>query len=211
MRIDIFADIACPWCYVGDTRLEQVLKETNTNAELIWHPFQLQPGLPLTGMNWDTFSLQKFGGAMNRERAFASVANAGKDDGIVFNFDRLASAPNTRDVHRLILLAQEKGKGTELANVFFKAYFTDGKNLNDIDTLKHLAASVGIAESEIRDLLESTLYIKEVEESQHLASQLGISGVPFYIFNRTHGLSGAQPLEVFRQVLGELKAEPVST
>jgi predicted DsbA family dithiol-disulfide isomerase len=208
MRIDIFADIACPWCYVGDVRLERVLHEANTSAELVWHPFQLQPGLPLTGADWETFSLQKFGGAMNRQRAFASVVTAAKDDGIIFNFETLASAANTRDVHRLILLVQEKGKGIALANMFFKAYFTDGKNLNDIDTLKRLTASIGVSETETRDLLESDTFIKEVEDSQRLASQLGISGVPFYIFNRAHALSGAQPLEVFRQVITELSAEP---
>lgn len=209
MRIDIFADIACPWCYVGDTRLERVLTETKTDAEVIWHPFQLQPSLPLTGVDWETFSLQKFGGAMNRQRAFASVANAAKEDGILFNFETIASAANTRDAHRLILLAQEKGKGIDLANVLFKAYFTDGANLNDVTTLEHFANSVGINENETRGLLESDRNIKEVEQSQRLASQLGISGVPFYIFNRTHALSGAQPLEVFRQVISELKTESV--
>jgi predicted DsbA family dithiol-disulfide isomerase len=211
MRIDIFADIACPWCYVGDTRLENILKEMNVNAELVWHPFQLQPGLPLRGVDWETFSLQKFGGAMNRQRAFASVANAAKEDSLIFNFETIASAANTRDVHRLILLAQEKGEGIELANIFFKAYFTDGKNLNDGATLEQLANEAGITASETRGLLESEMFIKEVEQSQHLASQLGISGVPFYIFNRTHGLSGAQPLEVFRQVVSELQTERVVT
>jgi predicted DsbA family dithiol-disulfide isomerase len=211
MRIDIFADIACPWCYIGDKRLESVLEETKTDAEIVWHPFQLQPGLPLTGMNWDEFSLQKFGGSLNRQRAFSSVAEAAKVDGIQFNFDTIASAANTRDAHRLILLAQERGKGIELANLFFKAYFTDGANLNDVQTLKQLAAQVGVAESETQTLLESDTLIAEVEQSQRLASQLGIGGVPFYIFNRTHGLSGAQPLEVFRQVVNELKAESVST
>lgn len=211
MRIDIFADIACPWCYLGDVRLERVLKETNTHAEVIWHPFQLQPGLPLTGMNWETFSLQKFGGATNRQRAFSSVASSAKEDSIVFNFETIASAANTRDAHRLILLAQEKAKGIELANVFFKAYFTDGANLNDPATLKKLADSIGIAESETQALLESDTYITEVVQSQQLTSQLGISGVPFYIFNKTNALSGAQPLEVFRQVVTELQAEPVTT
>lgn len=211
MRIDIFADIACPWCYVGDARLGRVLQETNTKAELIWHPFQLQPGLPLTGMNWDEFSLQKFGGAMNRQRAFASVASAAKGDGITFNFETIASAANTRDVHRLILLAQERRKGVELANSFFKAYFTEGANLNDMATLQQLATQVDIFESETQELLESETYIKEVEQSQRLASQLGISGVPFYIFNGAHALSGAQPLETFRQLVNELKVESVPT
>jgi predicted DsbA family dithiol-disulfide isomerase len=210
MRIDIFADIACPWCYIGDKRLESVLEETKTDAEIVWHPFQLQPSLPLTGMNWDEFSLQKFGGATSRQRAFGSVAEAAKADGIEFNFDTIASAANTRDVHRLILLAQERGKGIELANIFFRAYFTDSANLNDLTTLKQLAAQVGISENETQELLESNTFIAEVEQSQRLASQLGISGVPFYIFNRTHGLSGAQPKEVFHQVIDELQKESVS-
>jgi predicted DsbA family dithiol-disulfide isomerase len=210
MRIDIFADIACPWCYIGDARLGRVLAETNLAAEIIWHPFQLQPGLPLTGMNWNEFSLQKFGGSTNRQRAFSSVAEAAKADGLVFNFDAIASAANTRDAHRLILLAQERGKGIELANAFFKAYFTDGANLNDVATLKQLAARVDISESETLGLLESNKFIAEVEQSQRLASHLGISGVPFYIFNRSHGLSGAQPREVFRRVVTELSEESVA-
>ncbi len=211
MRLDIFADIACPWCYVGDVRLKRALTETNTNAEIVWHPFQLQPSLPLTGENWETFSLQKFGGAANRQRAFASVASAAREDGIVFEFETIANAANTRDAHRLILLAQEQGRAIELANVFFKAYFTDGANLNDFSTLEQLAASVGISKNETRALLAGETLIKEVEESQHLASQLGISGVPFYIFNKTQALSGAQPLEVFRQVITKLHGEPVNT
>jgi predicted DsbA family dithiol-disulfide isomerase len=211
MRIDIFADIACPWCDIGDARLERVLGETRVDAEIVWHPFQLQPGLPLTGMNWNEFSLQKFGGAMNRQRAFSSVAEAAKADGLVFNFERIASAANTRDVHRLILLAQERGKGLELSNVFFKAYFTDGADLNNMTTLEQLAAQVRISEDETRALLESSKFIDEVEQSQRLASRLGIRGVPFYIFNQTHGLSGAQPSEVFRQVVTELQSELVVT
>ncbi|MGL4610913.1 MAG: DsbA family oxidoreductase [Trueperaceae bacterium] len=211
MRIDIFADIACPWCYVGDARLERVLSETKTPAEIIWHPFQLQPDLPLTGANWETFSLQKFGGAANRQRAFDSVAHAAQEDGITFRFENIASAANTRDAHRLILLAQERGNGLELANIFFKAYFTDGANLNDSATLAALAALAGISESETAALLASDTHITEVAQSQRLASQLGVSGVPFYIFNKTQGLSGAQPLEVFQQVVHELQAQRAVT
>lgn len=209
MRIDIFADIACPWCYVGDARLERILHSENMKAEIIWHPFQLQPTLPLTGADWETFSLQKFGGAVNRQRAFSSVAEAAKADGTVFNFDTIASAANTRDAHRLVLLAQEHGKGLELSKLLFKAYFTDGANLNDFPTLQQLATSVGISEAKVQALLESDTFIKEVTQSQNLAAQLGISGVPFYIFNQKQALSGAQPLEVFRQVISELRSETV--
>jgi predicted DsbA family dithiol-disulfide isomerase len=114
--------------------------------------------------------LQKFGGATNRQRAFSSVAEAAKADGIIFSFETIARAANTRDAHRLVLLAQEQGNGLELSKILFKAYFTDGANLNDLATLNHLASSVGIPEAEVQNLLEGDTFIKEVRQSQTLAS-----------------------------------------
>ncbi|MDX2004864.1 MAG: DsbA family oxidoreductase [Meiothermus sp.] len=212
MKIEVFSDIACPWCYIGERRLFKALKHSGLEAEVRWMPFQLQPGLPPEGRPWEEFMAQKFGGTHQMEMAFAQTARAGAPEGIEFRFDRVARAINTVDPHRLILWAgRESGQEQQwaLASALFKAHFVDGKNLNDPADLLGVAASVGLEAEQVGQFLESGDLRAEVEQSQQLAGGFGVQGVPFFIFNRKYALSGAQPLEVFVQVLEQVSREGV--
>ncbi|MER3556028.1 MAG: hypothetical protein C4331_17250 [Meiothermus sp.] len=211
MIIEIFADIACPWCYIGDTRLEKALRQRpDAEIELRWRPFQLQPGIPPEGLPWREFMVRKFGREGRMDAAFGQVAEAGKLDGLEFRFDRISRAINTVDAHRLVLLAERSGQGQQTAQALFRAYFTDGKNLSDAEQLLEVAAGVGLDRAAVGEFLATDELRAEVEDSQKLAYQFGIQGVPFYIFDRKYGVSGAQPLATFVQVLDRVQAEAAS-
>jgi len=202
MQIDIYADVVCPWCYIGERRLEQALAQRpDLHVERRWRPFQLQPGMPKQGLAWAEFARQKFGGVANMNAAFAQVVAAGAQDGIEFRFDHVASAPNTVDAHRLIVWADEHGKQWELANALFAAYFTHGRNLNDVEQLVDVAVQVGIEADQVCAFLATDEGVAEVQASQRAAAELGVQGVPFFVFNHQFAVSGAQPIALFLQAL----------
>lgn len=203
LQIEVFSDIACPFCYIGEKRLSRALElRPNLSATRLWRPFQLQPNLPKTGVPWQEFARQKFGGMAQMQAAFSQVLHVAQGEGIKFNLEYIYSAANTEDAHRLILFAREQNLELEMAQVLFQAYFSDGRNLGDRFTLTELANNAGLHQG-VEELLLSSRFVQEVQESQNQAQQLGVQGVPFYIFNQRLGLSGAQPLEVFLQALDQ--------
>jgi len=207
MKVEVFSDVACPWCYVGDGRLERALLERpEVQVERKWRPFQLQPGMP-RGTRWAEFSQQKFGGAVNRQAAFERVVEAGSSEGIVFDFENMPFAPNTEDAHRLILWAERQGLGTQMSTRLFKAYFSEARDVMDLETLAGLAGEVGLEREGTLEFLKGHELRLEVGQSQNKAAQLGVSGVPFYVFGGKYALSGAQPLEVFLRAIDMVKAE----
>jgi predicted DsbA family dithiol-disulfide isomerase len=202
IRVDVFSDIACPFCYIGDTRLERVLKSRpDLEMEWVWHPFQLQPDLPERGIPWEDFSVQKFGGLEARRSAFRHVIQAGAGEGIGFDFERMPVAPNTSNAHRLVLLATKHSLGKAMALALYNSYFTQATDITDPIELERIALEVGLVLEDVQNLFSSDLYRDEVQASQLEANRLGISGVPFFIFDQNFAVSGAQPLEVFNQVL----------
>ena len=207
ITIDVFSDVVCPWCYIGEKRLEQALAQRPAiQAEIRWCPFQLRPELPPEGADWGSFVDEKFGGPERAQAMFAQVAGVGAEVGIAFNFERIASAANTADAHRLLLLAGQHERQWELATALFKAYFTDGANLNDREQLVACAAAAGLEPATVRAYLASDQGAAEVRSSQHEAGQLGVQGVPFYVFDERWAVSGAQPVEVFLRALDTARA-----
>ena len=207
MRIELFADIACPWCYVGERRLYRALKDRGVDADVTWRPYQLQPGLPREGRPWAEFVDAKFGGAARAAGMFAHVSAAGAPEGIEFRFARVAVAPNTRDCHRVMMLAAEKGKTWEAAEALFGAYFTDGQDVTRGAVLVELAQGIGLDANETWAMLRSDRFTFDVDAGQARAAQLGVQGVPFYVFDDKYALSGAQPYDVFLQALDQMAAE----
>jgi predicted DsbA family dithiol-disulfide isomerase len=202
IRVDVFSDIACPFCYIGDTRLERMIEgHPELTMEWVWHPFQLQPDLPERGIPWDTFSVQKFGGLEARRSAFAHVIQAGAGEGIVFDFERMPVAPNTMNVHRLVLLASEHGLGKAMALALYKSYFSEACDVTNPHELERIAVKLGLDAATVQAMFSSDMYRDDVRSSQLEAQRLGISGVPFFIFDQKFAVSGAQPVEVFEQVL----------
>jgi predicted DsbA family dithiol-disulfide isomerase len=211
MRIDVFADIACPWCFVGERRLKRALLEfPQLRVEWHWHAFQLQPQMPERGLPWQSFIVQKFGGAQNRDAAFAHVVDAGAGEGIEFDFVHMPVAPNTVNAHRLVLLAASRGFGQAAAEALFKAYFTEARDVTDPAVLEEIGASIGLDAGQVRSMLERDDLREDVRNAQLEAEQLGVTGVPFFVFDQKYALSGAQPLEVFTRAIRTALGETVT-
>jgi predicted DsbA family dithiol-disulfide isomerase len=209
VTLDLFSDIACPWCYVGEARLEQAMERTGIRVERRWHPFQLQPQMP-PDTPWMEFAPAKFGGEHMMKQAFGHVSREGADVGIRFDFEQMPYAPNTMDAHRLILWAQDTA-GTEpaftLAHALYRAYFEEARHVGDPSTLADIAAQVGLDREAAAAHLASDAGRETVTQSQREAERLGVRGVPFFVLNGRHGLSGAQPVEVFEGALRQLASE----
>lgn len=202
IRIDVYADVVCPWCYIGEKRLEKALAtRPDLSVERRWRPFQLRPEMLESGLPWAEFAREKFGGEENARTAFEQVTRLGAEEGIRFDFGRVASAPNTVDAHRLILHATESDRQWKMANALFEAYFDHGKNLNDREDLLAVAAGASLDAKEVRGFLEGNVPHAEVWQAQEEAARLGVGGVPFYVFDGRYALSGARPVEVFLKAL----------
>src|SRR5690625_264044 len=202
MKIDIWSDFVCPWCYIGKRRLEAAVKEFDGEVELRWHSFQLDPSAPKKGDPDLVGSLAKKYG-MSRERAQAmtnQVTTTGAAEGLEINFDKAVTG-NTFDAHRLFHLAKEKGLQPEMKERLMAAYFTEGRDVADAETLVELALEVGLEEDDVRATLSSDSYEQDVRADINQARQIGVTGVPFFLINGKYGIPGAQPPEVILQAL----------
>lgn len=199
--VDVYADIACPWCYVGRAHLKQAIEQSGLDVPLRWRPFQLQPNMPSEGRDFRSVLERKFGGWNRAERMFERIQAMGREDDLVFDFDAIEVAPNTADAHRLVLWAQDRDAGDAMATRLFRAYFSEGKNVSDRDVLVGCAADIGLDEAAARDLLEGEQFAKAVRESQEQARRWGITGVPCYVFDGGHAVTGAQPVDVMAEAL----------
>ena len=197
LTVDVVSDIVCPWCFIGKRKLEVALAELDNSepslgVKVRWHPFQLNPDLPSEGMSRASYVEQKFGGSTRAIEVYARVASAGETVGIPFRFDRIERQPNTFDGHRLIAWAQQQGDATALVERLFSAFFLEGRRIGDRDELARLAAECGWSEQDTRTMLESDAMREEVENESREALDVGIQGVPFFIFNGRIAVSGAQ-------------------
>lgn len=202
LTIDLWADIACPWCWIGERRLRRALaRRPGVRVEVRWRPFLLQPDLPPEGMPWEMFAEAKFGGAARVEAITAQVAAAGAAEGIPFAFHRMTRAPHTLDAHRLILAAQGEGRGEEMTGALFAAHFREGRDLNDPEVLRALGEEVGLTGTTLDAVLTSDQGADEVWCSADRARRMGIRGVPLFIFGERYGVSGAQSPEVLLEAI----------
>ncbi|MGE5623926.1 MAG: DsbA family oxidoreductase [Bacillota bacterium] len=201
MRIDVFSDVVCPWCFIGKRRLDRALADAGIGeTEIRWHAFQLNPDIPAGGLDRREYLQNKFGGEEAVTRIHERVTQAGATVGIAFQWDRILRSPNTFDAHRLLKLAATYGLQSELKEALFKAYFLDGRDLGDRRDLAAITAETGIRD-DIPSWLESGTGAQEVRKDLATAAELQISGVPFFIFAGRYALPGAQPPEVFAQAL----------
>jgi len=197
--VDIVSDVVCPWCYIGKRKLETALAELQAREPGLsivrrWHPFQLNPDLPSEGIGRATYIEAKFGGKARATEIYARVRSAGADVGIPFEFDRIDRQPNTLDAHRLIAWGQQRGdqRATDaLVERLFRAYFVEGRLLTNTEQLIEIARDAGFPESEVRAMLASAAGRQDVEAEDREARAVGISGVPFFIFNGKTAVSGA--------------------
>ena len=197
LTVDVVSDVVCPWCFIGKRHLEAALSQLPGGSDAIvrWHPFELNPDLPPEGVDRRSYLEAKFGGPDRAAQVYARVKDAGSRAGIAFDFDAIPRQPNTREAHRLIAWAQASGQGDALVERLFRAYFLEGRDLTERDALVALAAEAGVDGQEARAWLESGRGVQEIANAEERLRGLGITGVPFFIFDGRVGLSGAHPPE----------------
>ena len=193
MLIETFADLICPWCYIGRNRLLRALAERpRLTPEIRWQPFQLNPDMPRGGMERDAYMVAKFGGPERARQIHSVIEDTAERDGLDLRMWRIRRIPNTFDAHRLVRAAGRRGVAGPMADALFHAYFVEGLDIGDIDTLATVATSVGFGRLETRELLFSDAEVSAVRAADTLARQLTLQAVPCTIFNRRYALSGAQ-------------------
>lgn len=196
MQIDVYSDIVCPWCYVGKRRLERALTSVGLDVQATWHPFQLNPTMPLEGMDRTTYLKAKFGSLEGFGRMKEQLLAAGAEAGIPFAFEKIQLTPNTFAAHRLVWYAAGHGQQNEVVEAFFRAYFLEGKNIGDVKTLMQVVFEAGLDRTETEELLAGDKGTDEVKAEEMVGRRLGIRGVPYFVLNGRISLSGAQPPDV---------------
>ncbi|GAC1366920.1 MAG: protein disulfide isomerase FrnE [Ktedonobacteraceae bacterium] len=210
MKVEIWSDVACPWCYLGKRRFESALAQFahRDEVEVTWRSYQLDPGAPQTSeIKVSEVVAKKYG--MSIEQAMAAnsqIAELGTKEGLDYHFDQTQYG-NTFDAHRLIHLGARHNLQDAVKERFLKAYFTEGVAIGDHDTLVRLVSEVGIDPEEARAVLNSDDYAQEVRADESRARMFGVNGVPFFAIDEKYGISGAQPTEVFSQVLEQVWGE----
>jgi predicted DsbA family dithiol-disulfide isomerase len=211
LTIDIVSDVVCPWCYIGMRRLGLALTrigqaEPETRLRIRWHPFQLNPDLPPSGVDRREYLEAKFGGPERAAEIYARVRAAGDTVGIAFDFDRIATQPNTLDAHRLIAWVQAQADANPLVERLFRAYFLEGQNVGDRSVLAALAGEAGQDAAAARAFLDSGAGADEARAADRKARETGIGGVPFFIFDGRVAVSGAQLPDVLVDAIGQARA-----
>lgn len=198
MQIDIVFDTVCPWCFIGKRRLERALAmRPQLEPHLTWRPFLLNPELPSSGMDRETYLARKFGGDARVKRMQATLGSAGAAEGIPFAFDQIRRTPNSLMSHRLIRLASGYGRQAAAVEAVFQAYFLNGRDIGDIEVLIDLGESLGLNRFAVWSYLRSEIDIDYVLSENSRAHRMGITGVPCYILDGRYAISGAQEPEIF--------------
>lgn len=205
MKVEIWSDIVCPFCYIGKKRLEQALASFphRDEVEIIWKSYQLHPQFPRDAAGIPAIEYIKNVKGLTKEETLGmmqQVQSIGKSLEIDFDFEK-SLIVNTLNGHRLIHFAQEQGLGNILKERLLKAHFSEGVDVNDTNTLVNLAAEVGMDKKEVEEMLHSDRFTYEVSQDIQEGVNLGLRGVPFFVFNQKFGIAGAQPLEMFEQTL----------
>ena len=202
IRIEVYSDLICPWCYIGKRRMEEGLKLLGVGVgyEIVWKAFELNPGMPVEGMDRKTYRSRKFG---SWERSLAmdqDVTATGAVAGLEFNFPKIERTPNTFLGHRLIWFARKEGKQNEINDALLRAYFTEGRDVGEAQTLVAIAAEKGLDAERVAAFLAGDGGAEDVREEERQARERGLTGVPFFIVNGVPAFTGAQLPEHFAQV-----------
>ncbi|MBW3468462.1 DsbA family oxidoreductase [Arthrospiribacter ruber] len=212
MKIEIWSDIMCPFCYIGKRRLESALADFQfgDKIQIVWKSFLLNPEMK-TDPSKSTLEYlsETKGWTMEQTKEITQqVVNMAKEEGLEYQMDKTVVA-NARNVHRLLQLAKSLEKGGEMKERLLKAYFTEGSNIDDKTSLISMAKEVGLDEKRVVACLDSNEFEDKVDEDIYESRQLGVRGVPFFVLDRKYGISGAQPKEVFVQTLEKAWADYV--
>ena len=210
MKIEVWADVVCPWCYIGKRRLQSALAERGIadEVEIVHRAFQLDPTASTTTAPTIDHLAAKYG--VSRDEALAMMSNVTEvaaGEGLEYHLDRTMTG-NTRNAHRLVLWAQDQDPvvAQRLLEAMYSAYFEQGRGVFSTDDLVALAAESGLDADAAREMLAGSAYLDQVVEDQVLARTFGANGVPFFVIDRAYGVSGAQPVEVFLNAIDQARA-----
>jgi predicted DsbA family dithiol-disulfide isomerase len=205
MRVDIWSDVVCPWCYVGKARFERALSDFThrDEVEVVFHSFELDPDYPEDERETVVSMLSRKYGVPEAQARAADARVAGLAAAEGLGFDSGRPVGNTFDIHRVIHLGREKGVQYELITAVNEAYFAQGRQVFDRDVITEVAAGAGLDASAVREVLDGDAYADAVRQDELEARELGIGGVPFFVFDMALGVSGAQPAETFTEALNQ--------
>jgi predicted DsbA family dithiol-disulfide isomerase len=210
MKVEIWSDVMCPFCYIGKRKFEHALKEFGGEDEVKveWKSFQLNPAMKtVAGKNINQYLAEIKGWTIEQAKEMNERVSAmAREVGLNYDFDKAVVA-NSFDAHRLIQFAKKNHKGDLAEEALFKAYFIDGKNTADHETLLQLGKEIGLDETELKKLLSGTDFANEVRADMEEANEIGVRGVPFFVFDRKYAVSGAQPSEVFLKTMQKVSEE----
>ena len=216
MKVEIWSDVACPWCYIGKRRFEAATAEFEhrDQLEVIWRSFELDPSAPSRREGTPAEHLaRKYGTTVEQAAQMNSrMSDAAAGDGLAYRLDELKMG-NTFDAHRLIHLGAERGLQDAVKERLLAAYLTEGEAISDRETLVRLGSEAGLDPAEARSMLDSDRFTSEVRADEREAGELGINGVPFFVLDRRYGISGAQPAELLLEALRQAwrEANPLTT
>ena len=209
IRLDIFSDPICPWCYIGKANLDRALEaHAGHPFEIEWHPFQLNPDMAPEGADRRAYLEARFGGKQNAVGVYARVSEAAAAAGVTINFETMNRVPNTLDAHRLIHWAGLEGRQTAMVSTLFRAYFRDGKDIGDKATLATLAGNAGMDAALAARLLATIEDRADITARDAHARQRGVNSVPTFVIANQYVLTGAQPVALWAQVIDELATAP---
>jgi len=204
MKVDIWSDTRCPFCFIGKKNFEKALQDftQNDKVEVHWHSFQLDPNMKtdLSKNHYEYLSEVKGFPMAQIMQMHENLIQAGKNAGVDFNFDEVKVSNSFRS-QMLVQFAKEKGKANEMEELLFEAYFILGKNIDDLEVLSEIGGKLGFSKEEIANAMQSSELKNKFNQDIVEASDLGIRGVPFFVFNQKYAISGAQPTHLFSEVL----------
>ena len=202
MRIDVYFDTICPWCYIGKRRLERTLAvRPVAGVSVHWRPYQLNPDMPREGLDWLSYLSLKYGSPSRAQQICETIARAGHAERIGFNFEVIRRTPNTLDSHRLVRFAEQAGHGTRVVEALFQAYFFHGEDIGDPRTLGRIARHCELDGAKVDAYLASNDDIDEVRAEDLRARRMGVDGVPCFVIDGRYAISGAQEPEAFFPLL----------
>ena len=206
IKLDIMSDPICPWCYIGKAHLDRALQsEPDHPFAIEWHPFQLNPDMPAEGMDRRAYLEGKFGGKEGAVRAYAPVVEHAEKAGLKINFEAMQRTPNTLNAHRLIHWAGSEGRQTAAVSALFKAYFVDARDIGDAEVLADIADGIEMDASVVTRLLATDEDMEGIRKRDAHSREMGINSVPTFIVGGRHAVPGAQPPELWKKVLAELR------
>lgn len=205
IKLDILSDPICPWCYIGKHHLDRALERAGDHPFAIeWHPFQLNPEMPPEGMDRREYLETKFGGKENAVAVYSRIETAAAEAGLEIDFAAMQRTPNTLDAHRLIHWAGLEGRQTPVVAALFRAYFKEGRDIGDHETLLEIAEACGLDRAMTERLMTSDADADDIRTRDAHARSRGVSGVPTFVVGGQHVLPGAQPPDLWSKVIEEL-------